>query len=109
MPNLPVASHAEQSIFRALAELSEEERRPHLYAFLALANRIAVAERMPLGDAETIPRAIENGAKMASRGLDHLSREHSIDPVEVLRRVPLERLFRVGHNLSTDASDGRPG
>jgi len=105
MPNLPVASHAEQSIFRALAELPEEERRPHLYAFLALANRIAVAERMPLGDAETIPRAIESGAETASRGLDHLSRDHSIDAVEVLRRVPLERLFRIGHNLSKDESN----
>jgi hypothetical protein len=108
MPNLPVASHAEQSIFRALAELPEEERRPHLYALLALANRIAVAERMPLGDAETIPRAIERGAEVASRGLDYLSRENSIDPLEVLRRVTFERLFRVGHNLTENGSDDRP-
>jgi hypothetical protein len=106
MPNLPVQAHAEQSIFRAMAELSEEERRPHLHAFLALVNRIAVADRMPLGDAETIPRAIERAAETASAGLDHLSRENAVDPVDVLRRVTVERLFRVGHNLT--ARSGQP-
>jgi len=107
MPNLPIQTSAEQSIFRAIAELTEEERRPHLYAFLALANRIAVAERMPLGDAETIPRAIERAAEATSRGLDYLSRENATDPPEVLRRVTFERLFRVGHNL-TENGPGEP-
>jgi hypothetical protein len=108
MPNLPVAAHAKQSIFRAMAELPEEQRRPHLYAFLALANRIAVAERMPLGDAETIPRAIEKAAEVTSRGLDHLSRENAVDPPEVLRRATFERLFRVGHNLSGSVTESGP-
>jgi hypothetical protein len=108
MPDLPVAAHAERSIFRAMAELSEAERRPHLYAFLALANRIAVAERMPLGDAETIPRAIERAAEVTSCGLDYLSRENALDPAEVLRRVTFERLFRVGHNLGQGEPGSRP-
>jgi hypothetical protein len=108
MPNLPIAAHAEQSVFRALAEMREEERRPHLYAFLALANRIAVAERMALGDAETIPRALERAAEVTSRGLDYLARENGIDPLEVLRRVTLERLFRVGHNLTSSEARDRP-
>ena len=107
MPNLPVQTSAEQSIFRAIAELPEEERRPHLYAFLALANRIAVAERMPLGDAETIPRAIERAAEVTSRGLDYLSRENATDPPKVLRRVTFEHLFRVGHNL-IESESGKP-
>ena len=65
MPDLPVQTGAKHSIFRAIAELPEEERRPHLFAFLALANRIAVAEPMPLGDAETItPQNIESIRKL---------------------------------------------
>jgi len=108
MPNLPVQTNAEQSIFRAMAELPEEERRPRLYAFLALANRIAVAERMPLGDSETIPLAIERAAEVTSRGLDYLSRENATDPPEVLRRVTFERLFRVGHNLTESGSGKHP-
>jgi hypothetical protein len=108
MPNLPVQTSAEQSIFRAIAELPEEERRPHLYAFLALANRIAVAERMPLGDVETIPRAIERAAEVTSRGLDYLSRENATDLPEVLSRVTFERLFRVGYNLTENGQDEPP-
>ena len=60
---------------------------------------------MPLGDAETIPRAIERAAEVTSRGLDYLSRENATDPPEVLRRVTFERLFRVGHNLTEIGSD----
>jgi len=104
MPNLPVQANAERSIFRAMAELPEEERRPLLYAFLALVNRIAVAERMPLGDSETIPLAIERAAEVTSRGLDYLSRENATDPPEVLRRVTFERLFRVGYSLTESGS-----
>jgi len=108
MPNLPVAANAEHSIFRAMAELPDQERRVQLYAFLALANRIAVAERMPLGDAETIPQAIERAAEVASRGLDYLSQENAVNPPEVLRRVTCERLFRIGHSLAESGSGNRP-
>jgi len=104
MPDLPVTAHSERSVFRALADLPEQERRPHLYAFLALANRIAVAERMPLGDAETLPRSIERAAEVTSRGLDYLSRQNAIDAAEVLRRVTFEHLFRVGYNLTESGS-----
>jgi hypothetical protein len=108
MPDLPVTAHSERSVFRALADLPEQERRPLLYAFLALANRIAVAERMPLGDAETLPRAIERAAEVTSRGLDSLSRENAVDPLEVLRRVTFEHLFRVGYNLAESGSRNHP-
>ena len=109
MPRLPVTSAAEHSVFRALAALPEQERRSHLYAFLALANRVAVAERMPLGDAETIPRALERAAERVSAGLDHLVAARAVDPTEVLRRASLERLFRVGSTLSGDAPFAAPG
>ena len=74
---------------------------------MCIRDRIAVAEQMPLGDAETIPEAIERAAEVTSRGLDHLSRENATDPPEVLRRVTFERLFRVGHNL-TENEPGEP-
>jgi hypothetical protein len=99
MPSLPVARDAEHLLFRAMAALPEEARRPLLFAFLALANRVAVADALPLGDAETLPRAIEKAARLASLGLAHLARENAVEPVEVLRRTTLERLFTVGANL----------
>jgi hypothetical protein len=99
MPRLPASRASAHSLLRALASLGEEERRGALYAFLSLANRVAVADRLPLGDAETIPLALEKVASLASRGLDHLAEAHALEPVHVLRRTTLEHLFRVGWSL----------
>jgi hypothetical protein len=99
MPELPAAADSKLSLFRAAALLDDEARRSFAYAFLALANQVAVAEKLPLGDAESIPAAIEKAAQVASRGLDALAERFAVEPVEVLRRAPLARLFRVGAHL----------
>lgn len=103
LPGLPLAGDARHSVFRAIARLSEEERRACFYAFVALANRVAVADRMPLGDVEALPRAIEKAASVASRGLDWVAEQNQLDPTEVLRRASLVRLFRVGASLDPAA------
>jgi hypothetical protein len=54
---------------------------------------------MPLGDAESTPAAIEKAAAVASTGLLHLAEHHGLPLAEVLRRAPLDRLFRVGAGL----------
>ena len=94
----------QQLIFRTLALLEDDERRACFYAFIAIANKLAVADRMPLGDAESTPRAIEKAAHCISEGLAFVSAENRLEAVEVLRRVPLGRLFRVGANLEPDAA-----
>jgi hypothetical protein len=99
MPQLPAAGSEGPSLLRAMAALGEEERRAHLFAFLSLANQVAVADRLPLGDAETLPLAIDKATRLASLGLDHLAAAHELSPVDVLRRVALVRLFRVGVHL----------
>ena len=106
MPELPASADAALSLLRAAAELDDEARRRFVYAFLALANQVAVADRLPLGDAESIPQSIEKAARIASRGLDHLAERHARPAVEVLRRVPLIRLFRVGAHL--DRAEAAP-
>jgi hypothetical protein len=99
MPELPAVADSQLSLFRAAAALDDEARRAFAYAFLALANQVAVADKLPLGDAESIPKAIEKAAEVASRGLDSLAARFDVDPVVVLRRAPLARLFRVGVHL----------
>lgn len=99
LPSLPEAHQSRHRIFRAIAELSAEERRAAFYAFVALANKVAVADKLPLSDAESTPRAIEKAARFASEGLALVADAHSLRDVDVLRRVTLERLFRVGANL----------
>jgi hypothetical protein len=112
MPELPVAPDSRHAIFRALGDLEEDERRAFFYAFVALSNRVAVADRMELADPETLPRAIEKAAATASLGLEHAARENGLAPADVLRRAPVEWLFRVGASLDPgvrpdleDASD----
>ncbi len=102
MPALPISRDQELMLFRALAALGEEERRPHLFAFLALANRVAIADELPLGDAETLPVSLEKAARLASRGLEHVALAKNLAPPEVLRRVTVEYLFRVGFQLEKD-------
>lgn len=107
LPSLPAGPGAAFSVFRAVSELEPEERESFFYSLVALANRVAVADRMPLGDPESIPGAIEKAARYASQGLDFVAGKNGLSPVETLRRVPLQRLFRVGANL--DPEGARPG
>lgn len=102
MPSLPASADHQHLLFRTLAQLDESERRSALYAFVALANKIAVADRMDLGDAESTPIAIDKAADFASAGLEFISIELGLNTADVLRRVPLQRLFSVGANLEPE-------
>jgi uncharacterized protein DUF6178 len=102
LPRLPETGGPGDRIFRAIAELDEAERRTIFYAFVGLANRIAVADRLPLGDAESTPKAIAKAARFASSGLAYLAREHGLRDAELLRRAGVEHLFRVGANLDPE-------
>lgn len=106
MPELPASVESEHLLFRTLATMGETERRRALFAVVALANKIAVADGMPLGEAESTPKAIAKAAKFASAGLEYIAAAHSLDPAEVVERTSLERLFSVGANL--DPESARP-
>jgi hypothetical protein len=99
IPSLPAPADSRHSIFRAIPLLEDSERRSAFYAFVAIANKVAVADQMKLSDAEFAPRAIDKAAHFISAGLEHIAAAHRIEAVEVIRRVPMERLFRVGANL----------
>jgi hypothetical protein len=102
MPRLPVSERAAHSLLRALASLPAHEREPLLFSLLLLANRIAVADRLSLGDAESIPLALDKAIRGTSRGIDHLAAARGVSAAEVLRRASLERLFRVGFTLAPE-------
>lgn len=106
MPELPAAADPRLPLFQAAAQLDDRARRSFFYSFVALANQVAVADRLPLGDAESLPKAIDKAAVTASAGLEWLARRHGLSPVEVLRRAPLARLFRIGHRLAAPATEG---
>jgi hypothetical protein len=96
IPQLPIAADSQHLLFRIVGELSEDERQGFFFAFIGLANQVAVADRMPLGEADTLPLAIEKAATVASAGLSLIAGANGLGGAEVLRRTSLERLFRVG-------------
>lgn len=102
IPELPAAADSQHLIFRTIPSLEDHERRSAFYSFIAIANKVAVADRMQLSDAEFTPRAIEKAALSISAGLEFLANAHATAAVEILRRVPMERLFRVGANIQRD-------
>jgi hypothetical protein len=102
IPNLPADPDGRHLVFRTIPLLEDEERRSAFYAFIAIANKVAVADRMKLSDAEFTPRAIEKAATWVSVGLAHVASARELPAVEILRRVPMERLFRVGANMNPD-------
>ncbi len=71
---------------------------------ISLANHIAVADRMELGDPESLPIAIDKAARFTSDGLEFVAQENELSLEETLRRVSLERLFRVGANLDREGA-----
>ncbi len=103
VPELPAALDSRHAVFRSVAELDPEERKAFLYAFIAIANKVAVADRMPLGDAETLPASMEKTAAIASRGLEYIATDNGIGMADALQRVTLERLFRVGASLEAES------
>ena len=104
VPSLPEGADSRHLIFRAVSRLDPEERRAAFYAFVAVANQVAVADRLELSDAETTPRAIDKAALWISRGLEHVATDNGAEPESVLRRLPMAHLFRVGANLDPEAA-----
>lgn len=105
---LPGVHEDERALFRATRELGREERSIVLYSLINLANSIAVADRMELGDPESLPVAIEKAARFTSDGLEFISKENELSLEETLRRVSVERCFRVGTNLDREAALPEP-
>jgi hypothetical protein len=106
IPQLPEVGGPGDRIFRAIGALPDDARRASFYAFIALSNRVAVADRMPLGDAASTPNAIAKAARITSEGLAHVATENGLSDTDVLERASLEHLFRVGANL--DPENARP-
>ena len=104
IPALPAAPDDRTTLLRAIALLDAEERRASFFALVALANKIAVADRLPLSDSESTSRALQKAIRFTDAGLELIAGGQELDASEVLRRVPVARLFGVGANLDPEAA-----
>ena len=99
LPSLPAELEERYPLLATAADLSEEARKLFFYQFIALTNNLAVVDELPLSDTESIPIALEKAAGIAGNGMAFLAEKNQLSPLEVLQRVSLQRLFRVGYQV----------
>ena len=86
----------------ALAELSPEAASEALGQVLAVANWVAVADKLRLSEADSIPEALRKAVRGIDRGLRELVRQRNQPPAEVLGRTRALDLFRTGATLDAE-------
>ncbi len=99
-PSLLESAGEGATILRVLRAMAPEAREHLQHEFITLANQVALADALPLGEYETPRSAVEKAATLGSRGLEHLAAVHGLGFEEVLQRAGVLRLFQVGHNLA---------
>lgn len=92
---------------RALAELHPDRAGEVLGYVLAVGNAVAIADRLPLADPESIEQSLRKAVRGISRGLDALARAQQLSPGQVLDRSAPFELFRVGATLDRALRPGR--
>jgi hypothetical protein len=69
---------------------------------LAVANSIAVADRLQLSDPDSVPLALEKAVEGIDTGLRELARVQGRTPAEVLEGTSPVDLFRTGATLKPE-------
>ncbi|MBW2280166.1 MAG: hypothetical protein JRG76_16710 [Deltaproteobacteria bacterium] len=94
-------------IGRALAELPPDRAAEMLGYVLAVGNAVAIADRLPLADPETVEQSLRKAVRGVDRGLRALTTSRRQTPGQVLDRVAPFDLFRIGVGLDPELRLGR--
>jgi hypothetical protein len=98
MESLPRQLHG-SLLAEALLKLPSGRAGDVLAYVLAVANSIAVADRMRLSDVDCVPLALEKAVRGIDLGLRELARVRAASPADVLDATAPLDLFRVGATL----------
>jgi hypothetical protein len=94
-------------VAQALAELPALRAGELLGYVLAVGNAVAIADRLPLADPESIEQSLRKAVRGIDRGLEAVARARRLTPGQALdRTVPFE-LFRIGATLDPALRRGR--
>jgi hypothetical protein len=109
VPAYPIREVDPQSLFsRALARIEPGiERNPIEWEFANLCNRLVVADRKAVRDREGLRQVVAKACGYLSMGIERALPEGGAGPAAVraaalLRRHPLERLFRFGFGAAME-------
>ena len=86
---------------RALLELPLERANAVMGEILAVANALAVADKLPLAEPETVERSLAKALRGIDRGLAEVARARDQGLGVVLDGTPVMDLFRIGATLDT--------
>ncbi len=87
---------------RTLAELPPERAAEIFEAVLAVANALAVADKLPLADPDSVSASLRKALRGIERGLAEVARLRDRPLAEVLDGAPAKALFRVGAALDPE-------
>jgi hypothetical protein len=96
------AQHGGAPIARALAALPPHRVNQVMSAILAVANAVAVADRLLLAEPESIGRSLTKTRRGIERGLLELARSQNRPIDVVLDATPTLDLFRIGATLDPE-------
>jgi hypothetical protein len=94
--------HGGSLLGRALAALPPHRIHSVMTAILAVANALAVADRLPLAEPDSIERSLAKARRGIELGLAELSRSQNRPADVVLDATPALDLFRMGATLARD-------
>jgi hypothetical protein len=84
---------------QAISELPPERANEIQSQLFSLANAIAVADRLPLADAEALEHSVRKALEGVDRGLAALASAHFRSLGEIADTTPARDLFRIGATL----------
>lgn len=93
---------------QTLAELPADRGNEVMSSILAVANSLAVADRLGLMDDATAERSLAKAVRGIERGLEEIARAQNRSLVEVLDAIPPLDLFRVGATLDSSLRPRTP-
>jgi len=87
---------------RALAELPPDRASELLGYVLAVGNAVAIADRLPLAEPQSLEQALRKAITGIDRGLEALATARSQSPARVIDQTQPVDLFRVGVTLDPE-------
>jgi hypothetical protein len=95
-------SRNEGLIVSGLTESSPETRERFVIEMIYLANKVVMADYLPLNEIDELKRSIDKASSITSLGLASAMKMHGRSAREVLETTNAETLFSLGYNMVQD-------
>lgn len=95
-------SRSKGPIVSGLSESSPETRERFIIEMIYLANKVVMADYLPLNEIDELKRSIDKASSITSLGLSAAMKAHGRTAREVIETTNAETLFSLGYNMVQD-------